>query len=213
VVFDAVPIWVDEQGKYGHPAIERALRGWAMSAPMLAGAEPEQARKAGLGDLTDEAEVILAATRLAFGLGAPLRTEESCPVPDHEQPGKFHAASAYHQWPFVEVVIAPSSEPMNRRANTADQLRYWADVVGLGSEHNVLILTTQLYTQYQHMETIRVLGLERDCGVYSCGVDVVTALLPGRPFSGRDYLQEIRSFLRAAPVLLRAAYEAAEQTG
>lgn len=172
----------------------------------LGGAEPRQASDAGLGDLADEAEVIVAATRKAFGLGAPLAARESQPPADLGDLATFHAASAHYQWPSVEVVIAPSGEPDSRRANTADQLRHWADIAAVGSEHDVLILTTQIYVPYQHMETVRVLGLERGCGVYSCGVDAASSLLPRvTPFGGRDYLQEIRSALRAAPALLRAA--------
>lgn len=174
----------------------------------LGGAEPRQAAEAGLGDLTDEAEVIVAAAQKGFALGAPLAARESQPPADPGHPATFHAASAHYQWPSVEVVIAPSGEPDKRRANTADQLRHWANMAGVGSEHGVLILTTQIYVPYQHLETVRVLGLERGCGVYSCGVDAASSLLPrATPFGGRDYLQEIRSALRAAPALSRAARE------
>jgi hypothetical protein len=178
----------------------------------LGGAEPRQAweaglsNEAGLSDLADEAEVIVVATQKAFGLGAPVTALESQPSADPGNPAAFHAGSAHYQWPSVEVVIAPSSEPDSRRANTADQLRHWADLAGVGSEQDVLVLTTQIYVPYQHLETVRVLGLERGCGVYSCGVDAASSLLPrAKPFGGRDYLQEIRSALRAAPTLLRAA--------
>ena len=174
----------------------------------LGGSEPRQAENAGLGNDTDEAEVIVAATQKIFGLGAPRASRESQPPADPADLPAFHAASAHYQWPSVQVVIAPSAEPESRRANTADQLRYWADLAGVGSEHGVLILTTQIYVPYQHMEAVRVLGLERGCSVYSCGVDAATSLLPrAAPFGGRDYLQEIRSALRAAPALLRAAQE------
>ncbi len=172
---------------------------------MLGGAEPEQARVAGLGVLVDEAEVILAATRREFGLGEPLSAEEARAASDPSRPETFHAASAHYRWPSVEVVIAPSADPLSRRANTADQFRHWASLAGLGSEHDVLVLTTQIYVPYQHMEAVRILGLERGCGVYSCGVDVASALLRRPPFSGRDYLQEVRSALCAASLLLRAA--------
>ena len=175
---------------------------------VLAGAEPRQAADAGLGDLADEAEVIVAATRKAFGLGRPRAANESQPPADPADPAGFHAASALYQWPSVEVVIAPSAEPERRRANTADQLRHWARLAGIGGEHDVLIVTTQIYVPYQHLETLRTLGLERGCGVYSCGVDAATSPLPrATPFGGRDYLQEIRSALRAAAALLRAARE------
>lgn len=163
--------------------------------------EAEVASAAGLGELTDEAGVLTAAMRQAFRLGPPSSIEEQRRVP-------FHATSAHYRWPSVEVIIAPSSEPFSRRANTADQLRHWASVAGLNDRQDVLLLTTQIYVPYQYMETIRILGLEYGCGVYACGVDSATARLPGRPFSGPAYLQEVRSALRAAPMLLRAAQPA-----
>jgi len=172
----------------------------------LGGVEPRQASDAGLGDLADEAAVIVAATQRAFGLGAPLATAESQPSAGPEHPRSFHSAWAVYQWPTAEVIIAPSSAPGIRRANTADQLRHWAGRAGLGRQHDVLILTTQIYVPYQHLETVRVLGLERGCSVRSCGVDAASSLLPRAiPFGGRDYLQEIRSALLAAVTLLRAA--------
>lgn len=175
----------------------------------LGGAEPEQARDMGFGELNDEADVIVAATRRAFGLDEPVAAEEPKPTPDPDTPEEFHAAWARYRWPSVEVVIVPSSAPADRRANTADQLRYWADLAGVGGDDDVLVVTTQIYVPYQHMDAVRVLGLERGCGVYSCGVDAASSLLPARAFGGRDYLQEIRSALCSAPVLLRAARDAA----
>jgi hypothetical protein len=196
-----------------HRAAELLRGGLAADAVVVLGAhrelgpaEPRQAADAGLGDLTDEAEVIVAATREAFGLGRPQTVAEPRRPADPGQPTAFHAASARYQWRSAEVVIAPSGEPDRRRANTADQLRYWARLVGIGREHDLLIVTTQIYVPYQHLETLRVIGLERGCRVYSCGVDAANALLPrAAPFGGRDYLQEIRSALRAAATLLRAA--------
>jgi hypothetical protein len=171
----------------------------------LGGAEPSRAAAAGLGDLTDEAAVLVAATRKAFGLGPPPVAHESQPPADPANQTAFHAGWARYQWPSVEVVIAPSGNPAGRRANTADQLRYWAAAAGVGRDDDVLILTTQIYVPYQHLETVRVLGLERGCGVYSCGVDPASSPLPRiPPFGGRDYLQEIRSALLAARLLLRA---------
>lgn len=178
----------------------------------LSSAERELAAAVELGDLSDEAEVILAVTRRAFGLDEPLSAVEQHPA-GRASATALHAASAWYQWPSVDVVIAPSSESANRRANTADQLRHWAEAVSLSDEHNVLVITTQIYVPYQHMEAVRILGLPYGCDVYCVGVDARTALLPSRPFSGRDYLQEIRSALRAAPLLLRTAQTASEAGG
>ncbi len=170
----------------------------------LSSAERDLAAAADLGDLSDEAEVILAATRRAFRLGEPFSAAEQRPA-GGESAAAFHAASAWYHWPSVDVMIAPSSEPATRRANTADQLRHWAETVSLSDEDNVLVITTQIYVPYQRMEAVRILGLPYGCGVYCVGVDARTALLPNLSFSGRDYLQEIRSALRAAPLLLRAS--------
>jgi hypothetical protein len=186
---------------------------------ILGGTEPGQALELGLGELADEADVIVAATRRAFGLtdaattvalgpqGSPLE-EELAPGPEQ----RLHAAWAHYRWPAADVVIAPSGEPAQRRANTADQLRFWADLAGIGSQHEVLLVTTQIYVPYQHMDALRVLGLERGCGVYSCGVDAESSLLPAKAFGGREYLQEIRSALRAAAALLKTARDTATGT-
>lgn len=175
----------------------------------LGGAEPEQASELGFGELSDESEVIVAATRRAFELGEPTIVEESKPPFDPGVDEEFHAAWARYRWDSAEVLIAPSSMPAVRRANTVDQLRYWAGLVGLGEGDDVLVVTTQIYVPFQHLEAVRVLGLERGCGVYSCGVDAARSLLPAKAFGGREYLQEIRSALRSAPALLRAARGAA----
>lgn len=79
--------------------------------------------------------------RKAFGLGTPLTARESEPPAAPGHLTASHAASAHYRWPSVEVVIAPSGDPDVRRTNTADQLRYRADVGGIGSGHDVLLLT------------------------------------------------------------------------
>lgn len=167
--------------------------------------ESEQAEEAGLGYLTDEAEVILAATRQAFSLGPPFSAEAPQPAPDPQQPAGFHAACARYRWPSVELVIAPSDTPAVRRAKTGDQLQYWAELAG-PSQHDVLIVTTQINVPYQHLVAARILGLGHGCAVYSCGADAGSPPLPVRPLAGRDYLQEIRAALRAGLRLLGQAH-------
>ena len=173
----------------------------------LGGDEPEQAIEAGLGPVRDEAQVILAAVRRAFVLGEPLSVEENPPSPDPRWPEVFHGASARYRWSSVDVVIAPSEQPENRRAKTGDQLRYWAGQTHLGREHDVLLVTTQIYAPYQHLVASRVLGLENGCGVHTCGVAKGSHARLAREFSGREYLQEIRAALRAGVLLLREALD------
>ena len=175
----------------------------------LGAGEPERAAQAGLGHLTDEADVILAATCQAFGLDAPVTADVYQPAASLGPLAAFHAAAARYRWPSVEVVIAPSDTPQVRRAKTGDQLRFWADLAGLAEGHDILVLTTQIYVPYQHLVACRVLGLERGCGVYSCGVEAGVSYLPVRNCGGREYLQEIRAALRAALALLTQAHESA----
>jgi hypothetical protein len=170
----------------------------------LPGQESEQARELGFGDLFDEADVALAATRQAFSLGEPKQTEESC-AQLSSWDNSLQGASARYRWKDVEVVVAPSSKPEVRRADTADQLRWWANLARVSASDRVLLLTTQIYVPFQQLAGLRVLGLEHGCQVYCCGVSVENFAIPGNPFSGRSYLQEIRSALLAASGLMAAA--------
>jgi hypothetical protein len=174
----------------------------------LAGDEPAQVRCLGHGDLCDEADAVLAVTRDAFDRGEPDTSLRSGPTTTTWD-GAMWGESGHDRWgKDLEVVIAPSAEPRSRRASTVDQLRYWAEVAGIDSNHRVLLVTTQIYVPFQQLAALRWLGLERGCGVYCCGVDGATATLPLRAFNGREYLQEIRSALLAARELVAAAQQA-----
>jgi len=168
----------------------------------LRGDELVLAKEQGFGDAFDEADVVLAATRQAFGLGEPEQSEAAGPS-RNDWNDELWAASARYRWPGAEVLIVPSGEP-GRRVNTADQLRYWADRNGIGSDDRVLLLTTQIYVPFQQFSALQVLGIERGCSVLCCGVDAESSFLPGLSFSGRSYLQEIRSALQAASRLMAA---------
>jgi hypothetical protein len=173
----------------------------------LVGREPERARELGLGSLFDEADAVVAATQQAFGLGDPEKSQESGPhLPGWDE--SLRGASARYSWESTEVVIAPSSEPARRRANTADQLQYWAERAGIGRQGRVLLLTTQIYVPFQQFTALLLLGLERGCSVHCCGVDMTTAVVPIKEFRGHEYLQEVRSALLAAGALLTAAGQA-----
>jgi len=168
----------------------------------LRGDELVLAKEQGFGDAFDEAEVVLAATRRAFGLGVPDESEVSGPSRD-DWDDDLWSASARYRWPGVEVLIVPSGQP-GRRVNTADQLRYWADRNQICRDDRVLLLTTQIYVPFQQFSALQVLGIERGCAVWCCGVDAESSFLPGLSFSGRSYLQEIRSALLAASRLMSA---------
>jgi hypothetical protein len=163
--------------------------------------ELETARALGLTEVQDEARAAVAITREAFHLGDP---EHGAIVEAAESDDELWSASAWLHWRGTDVYVAPSSEP-GRRANTADQLRYWADLADVGPTDRLLLVTTQIYAPFQQLIAARILGLERGCNISCVGVDSATAHLPFQPFSGRLYLQEIRSAIRAAAELIQAA--------
>jgi hypothetical protein len=168
----------------------------------LRGDELVLAKEQGLGDPFDEADVVLAATRQAFGLGEADESQRAGPS-RNDWNDELWSASARYRWPGVEVLIVPTGEA-GRRVNTADQLRYWAGRNGIGRDDRVLLLTTQIYVPFQQFSALQVLGIERGCAVRSCGVDARNSFLPGLSFSGRSYLQEVRSALLAASRLMAA---------
>jgi len=172
----------------------------------LSADEKVLAKEQGLGELFDEAQVVLAATEQSFGLDGEPESEMSGPRRS-DWDNELRTASALYRWPTVEVLIVPSGQP-DRRVNTEDQLRYWAARNGIGRDDRMLLLTTQIYVPFQQLVALRVLGIERGCAVHYCGVDAKNSFLPGISFSGRSYLQEIRSALLAADTLMTAAREA-----
>jgi hypothetical protein len=177
----------------------------------LGGDEPEHLAESGLHGLDDEADVAYAATRRAFELPDP-DVEDSF-IPEREDNEiRQRASSKQCSWhrngearrPLIEVITCPSAAPDVRRANTADQLRFWAEKSGIGPEARVVLVTTQIYVPYQHMAAIQILGLEYGCALVTVGVDARSSLLPIRTFGAADYLQEVRSALRAAQELSSA---------
>lgn len=102
----------------------------------------------------------------------------------------------------VDVVVAPSTEPLERRTNTSDQLAFWAERAGIDAPHELLLVTTDHYVPAQHFEALRTLSLPRGCGISTTGVEWQPA---GAGLRGAAYLQEVRSALLSAERLLNAA--------
>jgi hypothetical protein len=178
----------------------------------LAAAEQATARDDGWGELTLESEAAVAAVREVLQLPPPHDVAEgpfeAAPLVDDEQARRTHWSHLrWHRSEHntaVDVVSAPSSEPGLRRANTADQLSFWSERVGLDRSANVLLVTTEHYGIYQQITAIRALALPVRCAVATVGVPWV----PSGPFAAAGYLQELRSAVLAAAALrdaLRAA--------
>ncbi len=151
---------------------------------------------------SNEMEVMQAGLMTAFDLGDPIEGW-------HEEEGKSDfATSLVRTWHRdgvpVRLVIAPSPEPQVRRANSADTYAYWADrCVQLQSEDSILLVTSSIYLPYQHAEAVRMLALPHGCSVETVGIDFSRHELGAlrQPFTPANYLQEIRSAIRAVRAL------------
>ena len=171
----------------------------------LRGDELELAARFGMSDLTDELDAMHAGMRAAFELGEP--------VDDRGEPSDVVGAA----WRVVEyagpheiplrVVAAPSREPGGRRANTPDTYEWFASTLAkLRRGQRILIVTTDIYAPYQHADALRMLALP-----HAVEIDVV-GIRPGdvdprlaQEFKPHNYLQEIRSTIRAYRQLHEAA--------
>jgi hypothetical protein len=99
----------------------------------------------------------------------------------------------------VRVVAAPSSEPGVRRANTPDTYAWYAtELAKLTPGQRILIVTTEIYVPFQH-------ALPYEVQVDMAGVDPSkTHPALAQTFETHNYLQEIRSTIRALRTLLGA---------
>lgn len=105
-------------------------------------------------------------------------------------------------------MVVPSSEPAMGRVNTPDQLRYRAEHVDVDPDDEVLLVTTQIYVHFQHMDAIRILGSSRQCGIITIGVDPRTASMPLRAFgaettSRKSDLRSVGSLPPRTPEMTR----------
>jgi hypothetical protein len=165
-------------------------------------------RVAGEPDVADESHLMRDEMTRAFGLGAPTKQWESGGAAPY-------GAAAVSVWEVgaitASVIVAPSSKPGTRRANTADSLGYWTHHSGgLTSTSAVLVITSPVYVPYQHALAVRLLALPYGCLVETVGADFAdTRLGPLRQsFSERSYLQEIRAAIGA----VRQLYDEAQRS-
>ncbi|WP_433528959.1 hypothetical protein ACQPYA_21870 [Micromonospora sp. CA-263727] len=163
---------------------------------------------AGVTGCDTEVDVLDAAVRRTFGLGAP----------DDED--GLDAGHPHHSWssrtyrpagrPPLHVLAAPSSEPERRRAHTADTQRFWAGHARLTAGEPVLLVTAPIYVPFQHCDALRTLAVPYGCEIETVGVDPALpdlTRLPEPTLTPGRYLQEIRSALRSMRALHAALAE------
>lgn len=175
----------------------------------LLGDEPELLTAFGYPELLDEAAVMREAMTRAFTPSGFTPVSGSSPETAANSQWSVEDGKATTD-PSVHFVMAPSSEPDIRRANTPDSYRFWAEEVAkLGANDTVLLVTSQIYLPFQHSDAVRMLGLPYGCTVETVGIDhsVISDRGVAQVFSGVNYLQEINSTLRSLRLLRDALTE------
>ncbi|GAB3076789.1 hypothetical protein [Micromonospora schwarzwaldensis] len=163
---------------------------------------PEQnviAAGLGLGAVATEGDAVDEALRHAFG-AAPA-TERRSGTTGAGQP--WWVRSHRDVDPPVHVLAAPSTRA-GERANTADTLVGWAELVRPASVGaRLLVVTTDIFVPFQHCDAVRLLGLRYGCRVETVGFDSgADPWVP--PPATSAILQEVRSAIRSMRVLYQA---------
>jgi hypothetical protein len=161
----------------------------------FAGDECELAPLLGIvGD--DEFDAMVGGMEQAFGpLGEPAVTgTETGSGNDSWRVCSWNARGV-----TLRVIAAPSSEPVFRRANTADTYRFWAERVRQVAEKSVLVVTTPIYVPYQNAGAVELLGLDQGMVVETVGTsDTANDLAEySQCFLAQNYLQELRAAIGA----------------
>lgn len=94
----------------------------------------------------------------------------------------------------VHTLAAPPTRP-GQRANTADTLIGWTDLIHRPTPgEQLLLVTTDLYRPFQHTDAITTLGLPLHCGIDTIAFDTTTdPHWPNGPARPGELLQETRS--------------------
>lgn len=103
------------------------------------------------------------------------------------------AVAEFGGQPPVCILAAPSTEPIVRRANTADTFAFWEKRRCIGDNKKILLITSQIYVSYQQMEAVRMLSIPKGHSVETIGFPVKWSLGTQSVHQPAHYLQEIRS--------------------
>ena len=103
----------------------------------------------------------------------------------------------------VFIIAAPSSDPQNRRANSADTYEFFFNRFQAQEGASILLTTSQIYVPYQHMEAIRTIAVPHKIVFDTIGFPPEW----GGELQGMNdpsnYLQEIRSTIQSIDRFLK----------
>lgn len=97
----------------------------------------------------------------------------------------------------IQSVSGPSSDPENRRANSADTFTFFVKKEQISPGSRVLLVTSQIYVPYQQLEAVRTWALPNDVYVETVGFPTEWNMDQQGMMKTANYLQEIRSTIQA----------------
>lgn len=158
-------------------------------------------------DASTEYDLMKAAVIQSFRLSGDWKKRGEA----SERPNSSWVLETYEKASVISVLAAPSSRPEERRANTADTLLFWSQLSESQGCKDILMVTSQIYVPYQHLEAVRTLGLP-------CGFAIETVGFPREWSSSMqglqtaaNYLQEIRSTILSANKIIEYRKEKTDE--
>jgi hypothetical protein len=198
LVLGGGPVTGRARARFAADLLDAGVNGQTVSG--LGSLRPLPVSSAALGDGIEmtEGDGMLLAVQEAFPPLAEPEVRSGSTVNGHGWWVKSYPAAKVD----VRVLAAPPTR-LGQRANTADTMVGWAELVTApGPGDRILVITTDLYVPFQHAEAIRTLGLAYRCGIETVGFSTRTFHgWPKGPSHTGELLQEIRSAIRSMRAL------------
>lgn len=119
----------------------------------------------------------------------------------YDDPKNSNSSWAVRIYPLenydIIIVAAPSSEPLNRRANSTDTYNFFAKKFLLKDNESILLTTSQIYVPYQHLEAIRSVAIPYNVNLDTIGYPTEWGTTLQSMIEPANYLQEIRSTIQS----------------
>ncbi len=146
-----------------------------------------------------EFDLIVAGAQNAFGIDVSAYREERYNSADNGNLSWViqRFTTLFEARPLV-AVSAPSSDPLRRRANSADTILFFLDHNPLPANGALLLVTSQIYVPYVQIEALRTVALARNLTIETIGVPADRMPALQGLSNANHYLQEIRSAIQAA---------------
>ncbi|HEV2172561.1 MAG TPA: hypothetical protein VGR71_03290, partial [Nitrospira sp.] len=112
----------------------------------------------------DEFDLIIAGAQHAFGFDKT--TYQEVRHDDHDNHNLSWVVKRFttlfeNRELNLSAMSAPSSDPLHRRANSADTLVFFLDREDVRPESTLLLITSQIYVPYTQLEALRTIALPR----------------------------------------------------